>query len=274
MEDELRNDFYVYIHKRKDTNEVFYVGKGTRNRFKTSSRHNKLWHKIREDAGGFIAEIIHSNLTEQEALQKEREYILNPPVGFNLINKSWTEPTIKLDLEEMPKCFYYDETSPSCLRYIVNDESLAIQKRRGKRDKDPAGYLDMGYWRIKSRNKTTFLVHRIIWSLHFGEIPDGFVIDHIDMNKSNNKISNLRAVTPAINSRNREFVSNGGVTRQYSGRNVPYWQVTWVELDGSKGTKCFSIKILGEEEAYKQAKDFRRVVIERLNEQGANYTLN
>lgn len=65
------------------------------------------------------------------------------------------------------------------------------------------------------------------------------VIDHIDMNKSNNKISNLRAVTPAINSRNREFVSNGGVTRQYSGRNVPYWQVTWVGLDGSKGLNVF-----------------------------------
>ena len=31
---------YVYIHKRKDTNEIFYVGKGTGNRLNQKTSRN------------------------------------------------------------------------------------------------------------------------------------------------------------------------------------------------------------------------------------------
>ena len=80
------------------------------------------------------------------------------------------------------------------------------------------------YWNIRrsgvrygrSPNKTTtqgylsvivdgkqLLVHRIIYEMHHGEIPNGHEIDHIDGDKKNNNIDNLRAVSRAVNSRNK-----------------------------------------------------------------------
>ena len=51
------------------------------------------------------------------------------------------------------------------------------------------------------------LVHRIIWKMHFGEIPQGKILDHIDTNRGNNRIENLRIATVSENGRNA-FVSS------------------------------------------------------------------
>lgn len=44
-----------------------------------------------------------------------------------------------------------------------------------------------------------FRVHQLVWIMHNGPIPAGMDIDHIDQNKSNNRIENLRLVTRAGN---------------------------------------------------------------------------
>lgn len=54
--------------------------------------------------------------------------------------------------------------------------------------------------KIDDKRKEVF-VHRIIWETVYGPIPKGYVIDHIDEDKTNNKISNLRLVTHADNRR-------------------------------------------------------------------------
>jgi hypothetical protein len=36
-----------------------------------------------------------------------------------------------------------------------------------------------------------YAMNRIVWTYHFGLIPDGHVIDHADRNKLNNDINNL-----------------------------------------------------------------------------------
>lgn len=65
------NEFYVYQHKTKDTNEIFYVGKGKGYRAFSKVR-NKYWHHI-ANKHGFKVELIKSNMTEQDALQLELE---------------------------------------------------------------------------------------------------------------------------------------------------------------------------------------------------------
>lgn len=49
---------------------------------------------------------------------------------------------------------------------------------------------------------------RVAWFLENGEIPPGLVIDHINHDKTDNRISNLRCVTSEQNNRNRTYKPN------------------------------------------------------------------
>lgn len=50
-----------------------------------------------------------------------------------------------------------------------------------------------GYWQ---NTKTRERMHRYVYRFYYGDIPAGFHIHHIDMNKDNNDISNLCLLTP------------------------------------------------------------------------------
>jgi len=65
----------VYFHKRKDTNEVFYVGigKSIKRAYSKYSRTD-FWHNIVNKVGYHI-EIIHKGLTWDEACEYEKKYI-------------------------------------------------------------------------------------------------------------------------------------------------------------------------------------------------------
>jgi hypothetical protein len=47
--------------------------------------------------------------------------------------------------------------------------------------------------------------HRAAWIISYGDIPDGYQIDHIDHDGTNNKLENLRCVTAQENQRNRKL---------------------------------------------------------------------
>lgn len=67
------NNYYVYIHRRKDNNEVFYVGisrMGKYVRLKIKAGRNSLWQRI-VDKYGYYGEIIHDNLSKDEAVKIE-----------------------------------------------------------------------------------------------------------------------------------------------------------------------------------------------------------
>lgn len=58
------------------------------------------------------------------------------------------------------------------------------------------GYVQCGLFGKK------YLVHRLIWVMHFGSIPDSLVIDHIDCIKTNNRLENLRLASVRENTQN------------------------------------------------------------------------
>lgn len=107
------------------------------------------------------------------------------------------------------------------LRY-ENGKLFWIVSRKGRNMKNQVGsllnngYLNFGF------NYKSFLVHRAVWEMFNGKIPDGMEIDHIDMDKTNNKIENLRLATRQENSRNNsakgfswDSVNNSFISRIY-----------------------------------------------------------
>lgn len=67
--------------------------------------------------------------------------------------------------------------------------------------------LSRGYYRVNvrygNRIRKWHLVHILVYKTFIGEIPDNFQIDHIDRNKLNNNVDNLRIVTVSDNNKNR-----------------------------------------------------------------------
>jgi hypothetical protein len=64
-----------------------------------------------------------------------------------------------------------------------------------------------GYVYIKLFGKE-YAAHRLFWLLYYKQDPGSKFIDHMDLNKSNNKIANLRLVTKSENGLNTLLPSN------------------------------------------------------------------
>lgn len=95
-------------------------------------------------------------------------------------------------------------------------------------------------------NKIRYMVHRVIWVLHYGSIDSNLDIDHIDGNPHNNRLSNLRMVEKTINQRNRKKMKNNqtgynGVCIHINSKQT-YVRAVWVNLKGKQEHKDFNIK--------------------------------
>lgn len=82
---------------------------------------------------------------------------------------------------------------------------------------DVAGKSRRNGYRLVGFGKERHPAHRIIWVMHFGEIPEFMEIDHINHDRSDNRLENLRLVSRSDNSKNRSSSSNNtsGATGVY-----------------------------------------------------------
>lgn len=178
----------------------------------------------------------------------------------------------------MKDTFYYDPTSPSCLRWARTSYSGRGNKKPQALKDDPAGSLNgRGQYEVFF-NGRLYQCHRIVYEITVGEIPEGILIDHIDGNRSNNLIDNLRLADYTLNARNRKKSSKNttGITGVYPDISSKTKQLTgycasWQEIDGRRSTKRFSIKQYGED-CLNAAKWWRELMIDFLNADGAGYT--
>ena len=78
-----------------------------------------------------------------------------------------------------------------------------------------------GYYQFQISDKNlikpkNYLIHRFEWECIKGVIPEGFVIDHIDSVRTNNKIENLQLLTLAENVRK-------GNSKPILSFNIVFW---------------------------------------------------
>lgn len=186
----------------------------------------------------------------------------------------------ELCFDEISSLFYYDETSPSCLRYKRENACLGGKNKRYAGD--VAGVLTQGYWRVTFKNKL-ISVHRVIYLLFNKIIDSDLVINHINNNSQDNKISNLEQVSTAINNRRKNIHKKeipSGVMREVNFSKYkdkiygPFecWTSHSYRLDGTTVRARFSIKKYGEEGAKELAIAHKLEQLSILNAQGAGYS--
>lgn len=185
---------------------------------------------------------------------------------------------IDYNLVDFNSSFSYSEDSPTGLvwnKTVYCCNPPHILKNIG----DIAGGIDKhdNYSRVYLNGKS-YLAHRIIWILHNSRISDDCEIDHIDGNRTNNLINNLREIPRVINSRNHKMKKNNstgvtGVSIKDNGCGNLYFVARWRDSTLEKEfCKHFSIELLGKEDAFKLACEYRSKMIAKQNEIGAGYT--
>lgn len=272
-------DYYVYAHR--DLNGVvFYIGKGRGYRAYSKDQRSGAWKIAAKD--GYNVEILKFGIDENTALSEEMKLLSEPRNDWNLVNILKTNKRKSYPLDIFREFLVYDETSPTFIRWKVDryggENSAAKIAKAG----DVAGTIckgkQAGYTYVII-DYERYCVHRIIYMLFHGHIPKGYVVNHIDNNPANNSITNLEICTQAQNirrtkSHNGSLMStnNSGFTGVSKMVDDRYWSARWYENDKQK-VKHFSIEKHGETEAFRLACEYRKQMIEKLNSEGAGYSI-
>lgn len=82
--------------------------------------------------------------------------------------------------------------------YWVNRDGKVLRYNKRKkefREMHPS-YADKNYRvLLLEHGKRYFYIHRLVYEMFVGAIPEGYVIDHIDNDPTNNNYKNLQAIT-------------------------------------------------------------------------------
>ena len=143
-------------------------------------------------------------------------------------------------------------------------------------------HKSLGYIVIRIDGKLHY-AHRLAWLYVHGHLPNEnkLQIDHIDGDRANNTLYNLKESTSAENNRNqrRQSRNTSGSTGVHlqeklrkSGKISRYWVTSWYDTSGKLCAKCFSIEKNGESQAKQLAINYRNEKIQELEVHGIVYS--
>jgi hypothetical protein len=163
--------YYVYKHIRPDTNECFYIGRGSKRRAWTlfggrAPYFKKYIEELRKLGLRPIIEIIQDNLTEDEAIHLEKMLVENTP---GLINKlpggvnsvrglKWTEEQ-KIAARKPKPPGFGNKISKSLHGYKQTDEhrqAIRDGMRKGNRQAEQSARAK-AQWEARKRQQGTLL---------------------------------------------------------------------------------------------------------------------
>lgn len=131
----------------------------------------------------------------------------------------------------MPKNLIPIETLRKLLRYEPETGKLYWLRRPGDKKfnkrwtgKEAFTAIDGQKYHVGRVLYERYLAHRVAWALYHGEWPKG-QIDHINHNRTDNRITNLRVVTNAKNMQNLGINSRNtsGVTGVHKDKRYGVW---------------------------------------------------
>lgn len=130
---------------------------------------------------------------------------------------SRVSPRNDITQADVLKQLRYEPETGLLYRRPIPERNRIDRMRNSRFANKPATYLNStGHVQLLI-NGHHYLAHRVIWLLVHGEWPEGD-IDHINGDRADNRLSNLRIATPAQNSTN---------TRRYKNNTTGYRGVHW-----------------------------------------------
>lgn len=117
--------------------------------------------------------------------------------------------------KELQKLFTYNPENGNFVRNITSG---------GQKKGTVAGTINnRGYVRINI-NKKKYSAHRLVWLYLYGILPTK-EIDHINRDRADNRLKNLREVDTSINAKNRSIREDNehGVTGVYWKKSINKW---------------------------------------------------
>ena len=99
-----------------------------------------------------------------------------------------------IDIERARELFDYNPETG-----VVTNK---ITRRKAKAGMTVGARHAQGYL-VVSYDRTKYLLHRIVWALHYGEDPGEYGIDHVNGDRADNRIANLRKCKQSENTKNR-----------------------------------------------------------------------
>lgn len=125
-----------------------------------------------------------------------------------------------IDIPRAKQLLDYDE-STGTLRASEEGAKIVRKWKPGKE----VGTVNRNGYRIIMLDGKLYQAHRLVWALHYGEQPPP-LLDHINQNKLDNRVTNLRPADKqlnALNSKGHRDSASGVKNVRWTGRN---WEVS------------------------------------------------
>lgn len=133
--------------------------------------------------------------------------------------------------------------------YQISTDGTVYNKKTGRELKNTIG--NRGYYTVSLNSQRKFL-HILLAKTFIKNLNNKLHVDHINRNKTDNSLNNLRFVNASENNTNKGLISTNtsgytGVRYHFNGKNE-YWR-SIIEKDGKRFIKHFLYTDEGKERA-------------------------